>query len=303
MSRQMEQGSLLGHQAIQRVALASNLIIVKALRTWAEENIGMIQGLCIAFLIFALSTQMDQSKAQPRLLKRVTLLYCNQQIRRLVVVSDLTPSSIFSDILLAIALAVITMMIYENKSSTNTEDLKYFLSGLLYLYGDTFDFAFQYGVFKITAFAFGSGILLRMIKPQTDQVQMFCWNLASIISTNLLSEGITTLLHSPFTHIEIIQCLASATILRLIFPSMESYLTYLTAIQLITLAPGLSPMYFCSVLWIDLLPASSRSWVGEICFTYVIMSISNFVVQLPFWGTILFLILGHYVDYIIQVHL
>jgi hypothetical protein len=299
----MNQGILLGHQAIQRVALSTTVILVNALRAWTEEYFGVTQGLYIAFLIFVVSTQLNQKKAQPRLLKRVTLLYCNQQIRKLVVINDLSPTSVFSDILLAIGMAIITMMMCDSKNSSAKDDLQYLLNGMMYLYGDTFDFAFQYGVFKITAFAFGVSVILKNTQPKTDQLQLFCWNLASIISINLLSEGITTLLHSTSIQIDIVQCLATTTILKLLFPSMESYLTYLTAMQLMVLAPGIAPSVFCAVVWINELPESSRSWVGGIGFTYVIMSISNYVVQTPFWGMILILTLAHYIDYIIQAYL
>ena len=50
----MEKGTLLGRQAIQRVALSSSVIIVQALSSWTDEYFGLIQGLCIAFLIFAI---------------------------------------------------------------------------------------------------------------------------------------------------------------------------------------------------------------------------------------------------------
>jgi hypothetical protein len=85
---------------------------------------------------------------------------------------------------------------------------------------------------------------------------------------------------------------------------MESYLTYIAALRLMMLAPGLAPLFFCSVVWLDILPISSRSWVGETCFMYVIASISNMAVQqTPFWGMILVLVLAHYIDYIVQIHL
>jgi len=57
---------------------------VALLRTGLLPYFGLIQGLCVAFLIFAISTQLNQEEVQPRLLKRITLLYCNQQIRKLV---------------------------------------------------------------------------------------------------------------------------------------------------------------------------------------------------------------------------
>ena len=299
----MEKGTLLGRQAIQRVALSSSVIIVQALSSWTDEYFGLIQGLCIAFLIFAISTQLNQEDVQPRLLKRITLLYCNQQIRKLVDTHNLTPTTIFSDILLAIALAVMMIMICDKKSQKASSDLQNLLEGLLYLYSDTFDFAFQYGVLKVTLFAFGVSMSLKALQPPSSQIQNFCWKLATIISVNLLSEGTTTLLQSSFVQLDVIQCLASVSILRLIFPSMQPYLTYMAAMRLTILAPGLAPLFFCAVLWLEILPVSSRSWVGETCFMYVIGSISMLVTQTPFWGMILVLILGHYVDYVIQIHI
>jgi hypothetical protein len=302
--KRMNGGTLLGYQTLQRISLSSSVILVKALSAWTDENFGFVQGLCISFLIFTISTQLNQEAAQPRLLKRVTLLYCNQQIRKLIDTKNLTPTTIFSDILLAIALAVMLIMICDRKNGKKSSDLRNLLEGLLYLYSDTFDFAFKYGVLKITLVAFGISMFLKKMSPPTSQIQNFCWKLATIISVNLLSGGTTMLLQSSFVHLDVIQCLASAAILRLLFPSMESYLTYIAALRLMTLAPGLAPLFFCSVVWLDILPISSRSWVGETCFMYVIASISNMVVQqTPFWGMILVLVLGHYIDYIVQIHL
>jgi hypothetical protein len=279
------------------------VIIVRALSSWTDEHFGLVQGLCIAFLIFAISTQLNQEEVQPRLLKRITLLYCNQQIRKLVDTHNLTPTTIFSDILLAIALAVMMIMVCDKKSKSKSSDLQNLLEGLLYLYSDTFDFAFQYGVLKVTLFAFGISVSLKSLKPPASQIQNFCWKLATIISINLLSGGATALLQSSFVELDFIQCLASAAILRMMFPSMESYLTYMAAARLMVLIPGLAPLFFCAVLWLDVLPVSSRSWMGETCFVYVIGSISTLVSKTPFWGMILVLILAHYIDYVIQIHL
>lgn len=300
----MNKGVQLGYQAIQRISLSSSVILVRLLSTWTDMNFGFVQGLCIAFLIFAISTQLNQENAQPRLLKRVTLLYCNQQIRKLIDTRNLTPAAIFSDILLAIAMAVMMIMLCDKKNRKKSADLRNLLEGLIYLYSDTFDFTFRYGVLKITLAAFGVSMFLKKMKPSSSQIQNFCWKLATIITANLLSGGITKLLQSPFVQLDIIQCMASVSLLRLLFPSMQSYLTYVAAMRLMTLAPGLAPLFFCAVIWLDILPASCRGWVGETCFVYVISSISNMVAQqTPFWGMILVLVLGHYIDYIVQVYL
>ncbi len=291
----------MGRQAIQRVALSSSVIIVNALGAWTDEHFGLVQGLCIAFLIFLISTQLNQEHVQPMLLKRIALLYCNKQIRKLVVTQNLTPTAIFSDILLAIALAIMMIMLYDVKDKQKPSGLGSMLEGLLYLYSDTFDFAFQYGVFKITVIAFGASISLSRIPPPSSRIQNFCWRLATIISINLLSQGTTMLLRSTFVQMDVIQCIASSSMLRLLFPAMESYLTYVTAIRLMTLIPGLGPLFFCAVLWLDFLPASSRGWVGETCFMYVIANISAEVIKTPFWGMILVLIMGHYIDFIINL--
>ena len=60
------------------------------------------------------------------------------------------------------------------------------LQGILYLYGDIFDFSFEYGTFKITACAFGLSIFFKEWPKPTNQIMAFCWRLAEIISTNLL---------------------------------------------------------------------------------------------------------------------
>ncbi len=299
----MDRGAALGYKAIQRMALSSSLILVNALSAWTEANFGRMQGLWIAFLVFVISMQLNQAEAQPRLLKRVSLLYCNQQLRKLFVIQDITPLHVFSNILLAVALAVLMMMIYSGKSSREIQDLQNMLEGLLYLYSDICNFAFQYGTFKITAFAFGASTLLSSLKPPSGQINAFCWRLASMISVNLLTIGTTNLIQTTFTELAVLQCLASVSIMRLAFPSMESYLTYMAAMRLLSIVPNMAPLFFCVVLWLDVLPASGQGWVGDTCFTYVIASVGSAVGQTPFWGTILILVISHYIDYVVQMNL
>jgi RNA polymerase sigma-70 factor (ECF subfamily) len=51
---------------------------------------------------------------------------------------------------------------------------------------------------------------------------------------------------------------------------------------------------------LDLLPASSKEWVNDICFTYVLFALAGFTIQIPFWGMVFILMLAYYADYIIK---
>jgi uncharacterized membrane protein len=151
-------------------------------------------------------------------------------------VNDTSPTGVFSNILMAIALAVMMMLIYNKKQKT--DDLRNILEGLFYLYGDMLDFMFQYGVLKTTVFAFGVSVLLKNTPTPENKIKAFCKRLAAVISANLLSQGMVTLVQPPSRELGVLQCLAIASILRLLLPDLESYVTYLAADQLVSLIPG-----------------------------------------------------------------
>ena len=294
-----DKGVLLGIDAIKRVAMSASVILITAMSTWTDLYFGVIQGLCIAFIVFVIATQMDTKHVQPRLIKRVCILYCNQEVRKLFIVNDYSPTSIFSDILLAVLLAISMIMLYDKKSPQHSQDLDRMLQGLLYMYGDILDFLFTYGTFKITVCAFGLSIFLKEQDKPQNKIQAFCWQLAEIISANLLSQGITSMIRSS-TSMAFIQIIACVSFLRIMLPSMESYLTYLAAIQLISIMPNLWALFLCAVICLDMLPSASQNWVGDVCSTYVIATVANSIIQVPFWGMILVLVLAHYIDFITE---
>ena len=294
---------MLGFRILQRLAMSSGVILISSLQLWTNQYLGTLQGLCIAILVFAITKQLDKDASiRPKLLKRVCLLYCNQQVRRLFITNDNSPASIFSDILLAIALAVIAIVLYDERTNPNsTKELKQMLESLLYLYGDILDFAFQYGVLSVTVCAFGVSMFVKTQKPPSTHIQKFCWRMVAIISANLLSQGMTELIPRSTPQVQFLQCLASVCILRLILPDMQSYLIYLAAYQLQIIAPGLPTLFFCALVCLEILPESSRDWVGELCFTYIIACVASYLTQIPFWGMLFVLIMAHYVDYILTV--
>ena len=285
-------------QALRRIMMSTGVIVVSALSTWTDEYLGLVQGICLSILVFVVTTQLDQTAVEPLLLKRVCLLYCNQQVSRLFIGDDKSFAGIFSNILLAMTLAVVAIILCDHKNQASTKDLQSLLDGLLFLYGDLFDFAFQYGVFKITVLAFGISMFLQYMPAPTKRIPLFCWQLGSIISANLLSEGLTTLI--PTTpRLHLIQCLASVCILRLILPAMQSYLTYLAAKQLTVIVPGMAPLFFCITVCIPLIPAGSQEWITEMCTTYILSEIVSWISGMHFGGVMLALILAHYIDFIV----
>jgi hypothetical protein len=294
---------------LQRLALSGGIILVSAMSAWTERYLNPTQGLCIALLAFVIFNQEDDRKqkngqypeARLSLAKRVCILYCNRQVRGLFIIKDNNPVSIFADIMLAIMLAALTIFINDRNSrgKPNINDIKQMLESLLYLYGDILDSAFQYGVLKITICAFGVSMALRTLRPPEAQMLRFCWRMASIISSNLLSEGITTLMPSA-DGLKLIQILATVCILRLILPDMEYYLIYLAAQQLTAQFPGAAALLFCVVICLDFLPNSSHEWIGQLCFTYIMIAVAMYVSWIPAWGMIFILVMVHYIEHIMR---
>lgn len=300
-----EPHTMLGIQILKRLATSGGFILVNTMGVWTDEYFGLVQGLCIALLIFIIVQQLDKNDSiHPKLLKRVCVLYCNRQIRKLFIANDNTPASLFSDLLLAVGLAAVAIVLYDEKlcKQANTVELKQILEGLMYLYGDIMDFAFQYGVLVITVCAFTASIYLRTMKPPSTHLQRFGLRLASIINANLLSQGLTTLISTTSLELKILQCLASTCVLRMLLPDMQYYLTYLAAQELVSYIPNAAPLFFCITICLDLLPTNSQEWVSDTCFTYVIVSLANFTLEIPFWGMVFVLVLAHYTDYIIRVN-
>ena len=296
---------MLGVQIFKRLAMSGGIILVNALGVWTDEYFGLVQGLCIALLTFIIVKQLDKNEAiHPKLLKRVCVLYCNRQIRKLFIANDNTPATIFSDILLAVGMAVANIILYDDTmcAQSDTTELKQMLEGLLFLYGDILDFVFQYGVLKITVCAFVLSIYLHMLKPPQTQLGRFGLRLAAIINANLLSEGLTTLIPSFSPELKIFQCLASTCVLRLLLPEMQYYLTFLATQQLRGYFPNAAPIFFCVVVCLDLLPLNSQEWVSEICFTYILVTLAASTASIPFWGMVFILVVAHYTDYIITMY-
>jgi hypothetical protein len=285
-------------QALRRIMLATGIVMVDELTDWTDQYFGLVEGMCISILIFIITTQLNQSAVEPLLLKRVCLLYCNRQASRLFIGNDTSASGVFSNILLAMAIAVLAIVLYDSKDKSSAKDLQHLLDGLLFMYGDMMDFAFQYGVFMITMAAFGVSMFMQYTPPPTKRIPLFCWQLGTIISANLLSQGMTSLIPT-IPDLRLLQCIASVCILRLLLPGMQSYLTYLAAKQLVLLIPGMAPLFFCVVVCIRLLPVGSQDWMNETCTTYILAEIAGFISRIHIWGMVLALILAHYVDYII----
>ena len=285
----------LGTRAIHRVATSVAVVLISTLSTWTTQYVGIMQGICISGVIFIIATQLDQTAAHSKLLKRMCMLYCGQQTRGLFISNDYRPASLFTDILLAMGMAVITMVTYGE----NNPELKTLLDGLLFLYGDILDFAFQYGTFKVTLCAFGASMFLKYIEPPARHIAIFGWQMASIISANLLSEGMTYLIQTS-PKLQLLQCIGCACILRLILPDMQTYLSYLAAQQLLTIQSGIAPMFFCILICLDVVPAGSRQWVDDVGCTYILLSLAAAVLTIPFWGMILVLVLAHYLEFIVS---
>ena len=294
----MQQGVAVGNRIIKRVFMSFSVVIVNAISQWTLINMSAVQAMCLMALVFIAAIQMSKKSAQPRLIRMVCLLYCNQQIRRLFISGTDTAITLFPNILLAVAIAVLLVAISDKDDADSLDDLRVMLEGLLYMYGDIMDFVFEYGILSITVASLGVGLVLRHIEPSNDPMKAFIRRLLSIVNTNLLYQGITSLINSS-NQTELIESIAATSILRLVLPSMESYLTYMTAARLTNLMPGIAPILLCAIIWIEMLPVSSRGWVGELFATYVIIAVINYMMLIPTWGAVVVLIMAHYIDHII----
>ena len=257
-----------------------------------------MQGVCLMALVFITALQLNKKTVQPKLLRMVCFLYCNQQLRRLFALDNDTAINLFNNILLATALAVFLTALSDKEDLEAADDLRNLLEGLLYMYGDILDFAFGYGVMAVTVTAFGVGVVLQSLSKPTDPMQDFFRRLVGIVNTNLLYQGITSMISST-PNMKLVESIAATSVLRVMLPPMESYLTYLTAAQMTMIVPGIAPILLCAILWVDFLPSKSRGWVSELLATYVISATVIYLIKVPIWGAMVVLILIHNIDYII----
>ena len=283
----------LGVTVVHRCVNTLSLAVVNAVSAATDTYFTPLQSLCVAGLAFiVVGFVLDGKSIHLRLLKRVCLLYCNQRARMLFDTDQGTVMGLFSNLILAVSLAVVLLLMDNNKDS----DLCGIFEGMLYLYSDILDFAFGFGVFKITLFAFVAGLFLDSVDEPKDRVYSFCMQLFKIISANLISQGINLLIQST-PQLELFECLACVAVLKLMFPSTGSYLVYLAAQRVYRLFPNLAPIMFSAVLWLDFLPVTSREWVAELCCIYVVTSIANFLFTIPIGGVVVVLVLVHYLDF------
>ncbi len=284
--------------AVHRCVNTLSLAVVTALGDVTKKYFSPIESLCVAGLAFVLVRfVLDGKSIHLRLLNRVCLLYCNQQARMLFDAYQNSLMGMFSNLMLAVALAILLMLIGDNGPSG---DLRGIFEGMLYLYGDVMDFTFKFGVFKITLCAFMVGFILDSVAEPTDPVYLFCIRMFKIISANLTSEGVDILIQST-PQLELFECLACVAVQRLLLPSMGSYFVFMAARRVYLLFPDLAPLMFLAVMWLEFLPMASRGWVGELCCIYVVTSIATFLLTIPIGGVVVVLVLAHYMDFILTL--
>ena len=271
--------------------------VVNTINAATDEYFTPIESLCIAGLAFVVVGFVLNGKSiHLRLLKRVILLYCNQRARMLFDSDQGTVIGLFTNLILAVSIAV-SLLLMEVVG--REDDLRGVFEGMLYLYGDILDFTFKYGVFKITLFAFVAGFAFESCSVLNDPVYAFVIQMFKIISANLVSQGIDMMIQST-PQLELFECLACVAMMKLIFPSISSYLIYLAAKRVYFLFPNLAPVMFVATLWLDFLPVTSRGWVGEMCCIYVVTAISSFLFTIPIGGVVVVLVITHYIDFAAQ---
>jgi hypothetical protein len=284
----------LGLSVIHRCVNTLSLSLVNVLSAYTNEWFTPLEGLYVAGLAFILVRFVLNGKTiHLRLLNRVCLLFCNQRARLLFSADQESLMCMFSNLLLAVSLAMLLVLMGESGPGG---DLRGIFEGMLYLYGDVMDFTFKFGVFKVTLSAFMFGFVLDSFAEPVDPVYLFCIRMFKIICANLTSQGLDMLVEST-PQLELFECLACVSVLRLLLPSMGSYFVFMAAKRMYVLYPGLAPMLFFSVIWLDFLPVMSRGWIGELCCIYVVTSIASYLFLIPTGGVVVVLVLTHYLDF------
>lgn len=282
---------------VHRCVNTLSLTLVNELSRVTDAYLKPLESLCLAGLVFVLVSFVLHGKSiHLRLLNRVCLLYCNQRARLLFAANQNSLMGLFSNLILAAVLAMLLIMM-GNKGPLG--DLRGIFEGLLYLYGDVMDFAFSFGVFKITLCAFMFGLFVDSMVEPLDPVYAFCIKLLKIVSANLTSQGLDMLIEST-PPLELFECLVCVAVLRMLLPSMGSYFVFLAARRVYSLFPELTPLVSVALLWLDMLPATSRGWIGELCCIYVVTSIATYLLSIPIGGVVLVLVLAHYMDYALE---
>lgn len=302
----------MGMFIVRRCVNTLSLFVVNVCSSSIEEYLSPIDSLYFAVLVFILVRFiLDGKSIHLRLLNRVCLLFCNQRARMLFSMDQGTIMGMFSNLMLAVFIAMSVMLICDNNNNNNNDDkknnnkgpsgdLRGIFEGMLYLYGDILDFTFSFGVFKITVCAFMVGLLLDSIDEPNDPVYNFCIKLFKIVSANLTSQGIDMLIQST-PQFELFECIICVSLMRLLLPSMGSYFVYMAASRVYSLFPDTAPLLFLSVLWLDFLPSSSREWVSELCCICVVLSIANFLITIPTGGVVVLMVMTHYMDFALTI--
>ena len=301
MSEPITQPLVLGKRLLGRLLMSGGTVLVSVLSTWTDANIGPLKGLCVALILFSVINVGDvHQEARRGLIKRICILYSNRQIRKLFIVDNQNSIGIFSDLLLSVGLTAALILLYDRGSSSNTGmgEIGHILESLLYLYGNILDFTFKYGILKITLCAFGVSMFVKSLEKPKSIMMQFCYRMISIISANLLYEGMNELIPSP-PNLKILQTIATLTILRLILTDLQYYLTYLAAQQLLIQFPDAGPLFFMATFFIDFVPATSQEWVSETCFTYVVLAVIKYINTISLGGMIFILAMVHYAEYIL----
>jgi hypothetical protein len=284
----------LSMSVVHRCVNTLSLKVVNTFSAVSNEYFTPLESLCFAAIVFIIiGFVLDGKAIHLRLFRRVCLLYCNQRVRMFFATEQGTLLGLFSNLMLAVVLAIVLMLMNDNGPGG---DLRGIFEGMLYLYGDVLDFAFDFGVFKVTLCAFMVGLFLDSMGEPEDPVYAFSLRMFKIISANLTSQGLNMLIQST-PQLELFECLACVAVMRLLLPSMGSYLVYMAAQRIYVLFPGLAPLLFFGVLWLDFLPVISRGWIGELCCIYVVTSIANFLLTIPIGGVVVVLVLAHYMDF------
>lgn len=287
---------------LHRITSSTCMALVGLMDAYTMAYITPMQGLCLGFLVFLVAEATDSATIKLRLFKRVCLLYCNQRIRSLFNVES-TEIAAITNLFLAVCVAMVMML----TASLKSDDIQSLLATLTYLYGDILNFSLElYGVFKITATALLVSVCAEATVQPTNKVYAFCFNLIKIISANLVCEGCNMLMQADAVELEILECMAIVAVMRLFLPSMESYLTYMAARQLVYLMPAFSPFFACCLVFVILtasVPGSGKTWLGELAFNYIVIDTSIFLRNVTIQWAVFVVILLHYLDYIVTLRM
>ena len=105
----------LGINVVHRCVNTLSLAVVNMLGSMTKSMLSPLESICLAGILFVVvGFVLDANSVHLRLVRRVCLLYCNQCARMFFTMDGGTVMGLFSNLLLAVALAVLLLLVGDH---------------------------------------------------------------------------------------------------------------------------------------------------------------------------------------------